>query len=91
MTNEKAHDILEDFQREMTTHRNAYSNDFIEAHGNAILALEKQIAKKPAQKTNKRYKIPINICPSCGGEISTIEIDYEYCPECGQKIDQGDI
>ena len=52
MTYEEAHDFLEDIQREMTLHRNAYSDRLIEANGIAILAIGKQIEMRNTRFTH---------------------------------------
>lgn len=84
MTNEQSHDYLERLQREMTRHRQAYSEDLIEANGQAILALEKQIPRfvlvpKGFEGISRtRYH-----CPSC----RAMTRDHEkFCHKCGQAV-----
>lgn len=53
-----------------------------EAIGMAIQALEKQIPKKPLQKS---YMVKgAVVCPKC--EFVALTVD-EYCSHCGQKLD----
>lgn len=98
MTSLEAHEYLEDFQRIMTRPRQAYSEDLIEANGQAILALEKQIPKKPTPHKVEVDKIKIGNanwckgttvykCPCCNELISRI---YAYCYKCGQALDWSD-
>lgn len=84
MTNEQAHVYLEGLQREMTRHRQAYSENLIEANGQAILALEKQIPRfvlvpKGFEGISRtRYH-----CPSC----KAMTRDHEkFCHKCGQAV-----
>lgn len=60
MNNKCAHDILEDFQRFMTQHRNLFSNDLIEANGLAILSLEKCINENLVISNNIKQKFTGN-------------------------------
>ena len=56
----------------------------------AILALEKQIPKKPIE--DGYYDEP-SVCPNCGGNvINQADNDYhfQYCHYCGQALDWGD-
>lgn len=87
MKEHEAHNYLEDFQREMTRHRQAYSEDLIEANGQAILALEKQMPKKVKISlhgtTDWNTKCQCNVC---GKDLFD---GQKYCSHCGQKIDWG--
>lgn len=87
MTVQEAHEYLEDFQRIMTQHREAYSKKLIEANGQAILALEKQIPKKVniSLKGTTGWNTKCH-CPNCRSFISK----GKYCSECGQALDWGD-
>ncbi len=89
MTTEEAHGYLEDLQREFTKNRHAYADELIEANGQAILALERQIPKKPKPVRGDLAFL----CPRCGIDIGYIDaLAYEmpkYCPECGQAIDRS--
>lgn len=101
MTYEVAHNILEDMQRMYTQYRNLYPSDLIEANGLAILALEKQIPKKP-RRIIKEYLRPGNwtdVCPNCGAKLVTRTTTEDqsdvtqynmtnFC-ECGQRLDRG--
>ena len=101
MTNEAAHVILENLQRIYTQYRELYSEDLIEANGLAILALEKQIPKKPQRKITD-YSCPgnwVDVCPTCGRKLvervttedKSYPIQYNmtnYC-RCGQKLDRS--
>lgn len=93
MTNEKAHEILEDLQREMTENRYAYPQSIRDANGIAILAVEKQIPAKPYKARSEYY------CPGCYGSIKTCvgknhrdghKTRHAYCFNCGQRIDWMD-
>lgn len=87
MTVQEAHEYLEDFQRIMTQHREAYSKKLIEANGQAILALERQIPKKVniSLKGTTGWNTKCH-CPNCRSFISK----GKYCSECGQALDWGD-
>lgn len=81
MTYEQAHKFLEVKQHEMTQNRHLYNEQAIQINGLAILALEKQIPKKP---TKTRSEI---VCPTC----KTLVGSSPYCRYCGQAIDWSDI
>lgn len=54
-----------------------------------ILALEKQIPKKPEQGTTNAF---IYVCPNCGGPVGSLEVEEiwcDFCPKCGQAIDKS--
>ena len=87
MTVQEAHEYLEDFQRIMTQHREAYSKKLIEANGQAILALERQIPKKVniSLKGTTGWNTKCH-CPNCRSFISK----GKYCSECGQALDWSD-
>lgn len=91
MTCEEAHKYLEDMQREYTRHRMAYADDLISANGIAILAIEKQIPKKPIGNYYAQMR-----CPSCyhripSGMGSSSRRRDNWCNYCGQKIDWSNI
>lgn len=88
MTVQEAHEYLEDFQRIMTQHREAYSKKLIEANGQAILALEKQIPKKPILDTIFPSGVKWFRCPACNH--NGIEKSGCYCHSCGQALDWSD-
>ena len=70
----------------------------IKARDLAIMALEKQITKKPIENKHKGLQADYVLfaCPNCKQEFQLLE-DITgvcnqqekpfYCPECGQKID----
>lgn len=103
MTNEEAHEFLEELQRHLTLYRKMYSNELIKANGKAIEALEKQIPKKPVKrpfdcselKGKSYYENYDNfLCPSCKKRIiSNINGGWvagrrqKYCDKCGQALD----
>ncbi len=93
MTYEEAHKIIEDMQREYTRNRALYPNELITANGVAIIALEKQIPKKPIKccplsdggemlDENEHYK-----CPACRLKFRKT---YVFCHYCGQALDWSD-
>lgn len=63
---------------------------------NAIIALEKQIPKKPINKTkcdNSTAKLFENcnivVCPLCNGRLK-LKSKGKHCDKCGQALDWGD-
>ena len=55
-----------------------YPMDYTVAFEEAIMALEKQIPKKPINLT----------CPTCGfDKIDNSWWVFTYCPKCGQLLD----
>lgn len=73
-----------------------YGTAIDEAYNMAILALEKQIPKKPDVEGDS-YDKDGNIiydtwrCPCCRSRYEVEYDDYAYCPECGQKLDMSDV
>lgn len=64
---------------------NTTKEELIEAMKMAISALEKQIPKKPLQKS---YMVKgAVICPKC--EFVALTVD-DYCSHCGQHLDWSD-
>lgn len=51
----------------------------------AVEALEKQIAKDPAEKIIRNVKYPL--CPECGRVLWGKEY---YCASCGQRVNRGE-
>lgn len=84
MTIEKAHTWLENKQTMMTQNRWAFSSLDVEANGMAILALEKQIAKKPKNIGGELF------CPVCDRHICEYDYKTNYCEKCGQALDWSD-
>jgi hypothetical protein len=65
----------------------------LEARQEAIKALEKQIPRKPIDKTKPddtaslAYEnCNIIVCPTCGGRLK-LKSKGKYCDKCGQKLD----
>ncbi len=93
MIYEEAHTFLEAKQREMTGNRNLYNEKAININGLAILALEKQIPKKPRSVERQLFE-----CPCCKHDLGVSEDDIfvygiptpMYCPKCGQALDWSD-
>lgn len=63
----------------------------------AVIALKKQIPKKPKKKEENQYSAFYD-CPCCGGYlVSKIDgelcggQEYKYCYRCGQALDWSDI
>lgn len=61
----------------------------------AIKALEKQIPRKPIDKTkpddtaSRAYEnCNIIICPTCSGRLK-LKSKGNYCDKCGQRLDWG--
>lgn len=67
MTQREAHRWLKEEQRMMTQYRHLFSSEDIEANGMAILALERQIPKKPTQDLRKGLECYCPICGACVG------------------------
>lgn len=90
MTYEEAHTFLEVKQREMTRNRHLYNEQAIEINGLAILALEKQILKKPLNIEETKYKVSYK-CPVCGtvhvNEWCGTNWKLSFCSICGQALD----
>lgn len=65
----------------------------LDAIGNAISALEKQIPKKPDRgyDENEFGVTYYPVCPHCKGELdgeyTLCERWFKFCPLCGQAID----
>lgn len=69
-----------------------WESDTGQAIATAIVALEKQTAKKPDYEgdgCDNKGNIILDtwICPNCRKRYEVDYDDYRYCPECGQKID----
>ena len=61
-----------------------------------IKALEKQIPRKPIDKTkpddtaSRAYEnCNIIVCPTCGGRLK-LKSKGNYCDKCGQKLEWGE-
>lgn len=89
MAYEEAHTFLEVKQREMTRNRHLYNEQAIEINGLAILALEKQILKKPLNIEETKYKVSYK-CPVCGtvhvNEWCGTNWKLPFCSICGQAL-----
>ena len=85
LTVEEAHAYLEKQQTKMTTYRHFYTEEAIEANGLAILALEKQIPKRPIVVSQEESILRTWRCPTCGSY--NIE---KRCDDCGQLLKWGD-
>lgn len=67
----------------------------VEALKVAVVALEKQMPKKPDYEGDgfdeDGYLIYDTwICPNCGKHYEVDYDDYNFCPECGQALDWSD-
>ena len=82
MNKEKAHSILEERQSMMTKYRHLFTEDEIQANGEAILSIEKDIAKEPFVNYNWFNFI---VCPKCRKKLDNME--YTRCTNCGQLLD----
>lgn len=86
-TNERALKIL--------TEGTISAQEKVRARDIAILAIEKQIQKKPERKSEliSEYfldSVEIPYCPGCSKCLSDLFDDglkFTYCPWCGQRID----
>lgn len=88
MTNNEAHKTLEDLQRLLTNYRHI-SRELTEANGIAILAVEKQMLKKPALYGD--FEDGKLLCPNCEEDLmDLVECGFSHCPYCGQTIDWSD-
>ncbi len=76
MNYKNAHAYFEEKQREMTNFRSIYTEKDIEINGLAILAIEKQIPKKPMNCNGER------MC-ECGNIVKSY---HKFCYECGQAL-----
>lgn len=80
--------------KELSYDDTAYGgNCTYEVRMEAIKALEKQIPKKPINKTKPddtaslAYEnCNIIVCPTCGGRLK-LKSKGKYCDKCGQKLD----
>lgn len=95
MTYKEAHAYFENLQRMFIEHRQSPDEEFSEANRLAILALEKQIPKKPVLRDmfDKNDKLIDRLyeCPVCSSFICYttelgIEENFSHC-HCGQAID----
>lgn len=88
MTENEAHKVLEDLQR-LLTHYRHISKELTEANGIAILAVEKQISKKPTLYGD--FEDGKLLCPNCEEDLmDLVECWFNFCPYCGQSIDWSD-
>lgn len=67
----------------------------IKSYREDIMALEKQIPKKPTYEgdgyaPDGTFIYDTWICPCCDKRYEVDYDDYGYCPNCGQKIDWSD-
>lgn len=66
----------------------------IESTKIAILALEKQIPKKPTYEgdgyADGHLVYDTWICPCCENRYEVDYDNYDHCPNCGQKLDWSD-
>lgn len=92
MKYEETHKFLEVKQREMTKNRHLYNEQAIEINGLAILALEKQIPKKPILDIIYPSGIKSYKCPVCKkGCLVRTDLYYpKYCSNCGQELNWSD-
>ena len=80
--------------KELSYDDTAYGgNCTYEVRMEAIKALEKQIPKKPIDKTKPDDNASlayencnIIVCPTCGGRLK-LKSKGKYCDKCGQKLD----
>ena len=62
------------------------------AYNMAIVALEKQIPKKPKFACGFEYessKIGFKVCPNCSKRFEA-QMVTKYCENCGQRLDWSD-
>lgn len=80
---------------EAITHAKEQAEIFSGTHGKfldvAIVALEKQIPKKPYFEgdgyADGQFVYDTWICPNCEKRYEVDCDNYDYCPDCGQAID----
>lgn len=87
MTEKEAIGYIEDLQRILTQYRFHFSNEFAEANGMALEALELQIPKKVKIE---RGRFTDFYCPCCGCKVGEYSHVPPYCENCGQRLDWSD-
>ena len=65
-----------------------YPMNYAIAFETAIAALEKQVPKKPLDKTME-YNGDYGKCPCCGRTVSDYD-ELKRCSDCGQALDWSD-
>lgn len=102
MNNQQAIEVLSDFDKQVAAKADGVyqANIGKMACDLAIVALKKQIPKKPEQgepynwidsvRVGRRYKNVkktsySHACPNCGGTVA--QLSGGYCSKCGQAID----
>lgn len=65
------------------------THPFNEVRNKAVEALEKQIAKKPLDKTQE-YDGEYGLCPCCEQIVADYK-EYKRCSECGQALNWSDV
>lgn len=105
MKSEEARDILSDMRDRHLQFVEGASTDekWLESYlkeawacDAGIKALEKQIPRRPIDKTkpddtaSRAYEnCNIIVCPTCGGRLK-LKSKGKYCDKCGQKLDWGE-
>lgn len=88
----EVHVNVENRQREMTRNRELFTEKKIDSNGIIILALEKQIPKKPKDDSvvdeefwsQTPFERKIKVCPNCNNIY--LRDKQKYCDNCGQAI-----
>lgn len=66
-----------------------YRFDYDIAFEKAVVAIEKQIPKKPQYN---EHSFNAYICKTCGGLVGIQKVFKQaYCKECGQAVDWSDL
>ena len=78
--------------RELTKHLENDNDRLVDTFRLVIIALNKQIPKKPDYEgdgydNNGNMIYDTWVCPKCGEEYEVDYDDYKYCPNCGQRLD----
>ena len=81
MTESKAVELLKNNEERRT------AGTYIVVKHLSIIALEKQIPKKPKDRYRTRYIWDSAYCPVCNCGITA---RWGYCQCCGQKLDWSD-
>lgn len=89
MTNEEAIRLIK-IVRDCGSYGNSSDFKFTDAFNYAIVAIDRQIPKKPIIKIEDYRGTDEPFCPCCGEWIGWAGFEEKHCTECGQAIDWSD-